>query len=37
MIWCMFLGSTWKDGGAVDMKRELKGLTWVGVRVGMKY
>ena len=22
---------------AVDMKRELKGLTWVGVGVGIKY
>ena len=24
----VFLGDTWKDGGAVDLRREVKGLTW---------
>ena len=31
----VFLGGTWPEGsgeGTVDMKRELKGLTWVGTR-----
>ena len=30
----VFLGSTWKDWGAVVIKRELKGFTLVGIRVG---
>ena len=33
----VFLVSLWEDGGVVDMERGLKGLSWVGVRVGMKY
>ena len=24
----VFLGDTWEDGGAMDMRRGLKGLTW---------
>ena len=27
MKWAVFLGGTWKDGGAMDMQEELEGLA----------